>query len=102
MSSGGGGLQRTLDRSEAATRAKALAKLRSELPGDEGVDEQTKKELLQALEGDVNRPQLEEINKTLEKAREGLEPKFFARKQRERARLLAAERPGRRQTVLTR
>lgn len=94
--------QSALRRKAEEQRLSGLAKLRSTVEGEKGITDTTRKELLQGLEGDVSPQKAAEISQTLEKAKEGLEPKFAARKQQERIKTLLTERPGRRQTVLTR
>jgi len=84
----------------------AGSKQRKELLGQVGSDETlsdvTKKELETQLRGDVGTKDVSAASDIFKRAKEGLEGKFKSRQFQKQQRSVLSDRPGRKQTVLSR
>ena len=78
-------------------------RLGKEIRGTEGITDVTKKELIGAISTPEFRARGEgAIREVLEKAKEGKDPVFRTRQIQDRQKTALSQRPGRRQTILTR
>jgi hypothetical protein len=99
---GRGAKSKRYDPNQVQVGAGQLGQFRSAIGSDTTIDDETRAELLSQATQGISVARFSELDKTLGKAREGIDPLFKGRKLFQGIRDTALSQPGRSQTVLTR